>query len=148
MELNTVLSYHRPIFATELRSKNNLQRYIDNQNSASSSSPTNILCDENDTARIAERLFRGTNILAPMVRAGTIPLRLLALEYGADTVFTEEIVDYGLMKTTRVVNDVLGTVDYVENTTYKIKGAWHNRYHNCITLTYKCNYAYFRVHVL
>ena len=123
MELNTVLSYHRSIFATELRSKKNFQNYIETQEPVSSSSPANILCDENDTARIAERLFRGTNILAPMVRAGTIPLRLLALEYGADTVFTEEIIDFGIMKTTRLVNDVLGTVDYVENTTYKIKGA-------------------------
>ena len=123
MELNTVLSYHRSIFATELRSKKNFQKYIETQEPVSSSSPANILCDENDTARIAERLFRGTNILAPMVRAGTIPLRLLALEYGADTVFTEEIIDFGIMKTTRLVNDVLGTVDYVENTTYKIKGA-------------------------
>ena len=123
MELNTVLSYHRSIFATALRSKKNFQKYIETQEPVSSSSPANILCNENDTARIAERLFRGTNILAPMVRAGTIPLRLLALEYGADTVFTEEIIDFGIMKTTRLVNDVLGTVDYVENTTYKIKGA-------------------------
>lgn len=28
-------------------------------------------------------------ILAPMVKAGTLPLRLLALEYGADLVYTE-----------------------------------------------------------
>ena len=57
-----------------------------------------------------------------MVRAGTIPLRLLALEYGADTVFTEEIIDHGFLNTTRVVNDVLGTVDYVKNAVKKIKG--------------------------
>ena len=33
-----------------------------------------------------------------MVRAGTLPLRLLALQYGADTVYSEEIVtkDSGL----------------------------------------------------
>ena len=92
------------------------------QSTIPSPSPTIIFCDENDTARIAERLFRGTNILAPMVRSGDIPLLLIALEYGADTVFTEEFIDYGFMRTTWVVNDVLGTVDYVENTIYKQRG--------------------------
>ena len=28
-------------------------------------------------------------ILAPMVRVGTLPMRLLALEFGADIVYTE-----------------------------------------------------------
>ena len=130
MELNTLFSYHGSIFAAELGCKriSTLERHLksaclDTKNlDVPSPSPTTIFCDESDTARVAERLFRGTNILAPMVRAGTIPLRLLALEYGADTVFTEELIDYGFMRTTRVVNDVLGTVDYVENTIYKQRG--------------------------
>ena len=33
--------------------------------------------------------FRGKNILAPMVRIGTLPTRLLALKYGADIVYSE-----------------------------------------------------------
>lgn len=33
--------------------------------------------------------FRGKNILAPMVRVGTLPMRLLALDYGADIVYCE-----------------------------------------------------------
>ena len=33
-------------------------------------------------------------ILAPMVRIGTLPARLLALRYGADLVYTEELIDY------------------------------------------------------
>lgn len=41
-------------------------------------------------------------------------MRLLALEYGADIVYGEEIVDHKLVTCTRVVNDVLGTVDFVE----------------------------------
>jgi len=37
-----------------------------------------------------ERLdYRDRVILAPMVRIGTLPTRLLALQYGADIVYTE-----------------------------------------------------------
>ena len=43
-------------------------------------------------------------ILAPMVRMGTLPLRLLSLQYGADIVYTEEIVDKKMLRTKRVVN--------------------------------------------
>lgn len=43
-------------------------------------------------------------ILAPMVRMNTLPLRLLSLDYGADIVYTEEIVDKRMLRTRRVVN--------------------------------------------
>ena len=43
-------------------------------------------------------------ILAPMVRMGTLPLRLLSLQYGADIVYTEELVDKKMVRTKRVVN--------------------------------------------
>ena len=33
--------------------------------------------------------YIGKTILAPMVRVGTLPMRLLALDYGADIVYTE-----------------------------------------------------------
>lgn len=64
-------------------------------------------------ANPAEALFRGKVMLAPMVRAGTLPLRLLALHYGADTVYGEELVDLKVMKLARVANPQLGTVDFV-----------------------------------
>jgi tRNA-dihydrouridine synthase 2 len=48
-----------------------------------------------------------------MVRVGTLPMRLLALEYGADIVYSEELVDKSLIKTNRVVNEALNTIDYV-----------------------------------
>jgi tRNA-dihydrouridine synthase 2 len=48
-----------------------------------------------------------------MVRAGTLPLRLLALHYGADTVFGEELIDLKVMKLERKENAALGTVDFV-----------------------------------
>ncbi|KAJ3006178.1 hypothetical protein HKX48_000254 [Thoreauomyces humboldtii] len=52
-------------------------------------------------------------ILAPMVRVGTLPMRLLALHYGADLVYSPETVDRRLIKSDRVVNHLLGTIDYV-----------------------------------
>ncbi|XP_041454358.1 tRNA-dihydrouridine(20) synthase [NAD(P)+]-like [Lytechinus variegatus] len=52
-------------------------------------------------------------ILAPMVRIGTLPTRLLALEYGADIVYCEELIDFKMLTCRRKVNDVLGTVDYI-----------------------------------
>ncbi|CAN0096982.1 unnamed protein product [Ectocarpus sp. 12 AP-2014] len=62
----------------------------------------------------ADQLYRGKVILAPMVRAGTLPFRALALRYGADTVFTEEVIDRRVVNAVRTENPVLGTVDYVE----------------------------------
>uniref|UniRef100_A0A8B9CYQ9 Dihydrouridine synthase 2 n=1 Tax=Anser brachyrhynchus TaxID=132585 RepID=A0A8B9CYQ9_9AVES len=57
--------------------------------------------------------FRGKNILAPMVRVGTLPMRLLALDYGADIVYCEELIDIKMLQCKRVINEVLETVDFV-----------------------------------
>lgn len=48
--------------------------------------------------------YRNKVILAPMVRIGTLPMRLLALDYGADIVYTEELIDWKLLRSTRRVN--------------------------------------------
>lgn len=48
--------------------------------------------------------FENKLILAPMVRVGTLPMRLLALEYGADIVYTEELIDWKFLKSVRMVN--------------------------------------------
>lgn len=48
--------------------------------------------------------YRNKIVLAPMVRVGTLPMRLLALNYGADIVYTEELIDWKLLKTTRRLN--------------------------------------------
>nr|XP_042897397.1 tRNA-dihydrouridine(20) synthase [NAD(P)+]-like isoform X2 [Parasteatoda tepidariorum] len=58
--------------------------------------------------------FTNKKILAPMVRVGTLPMRLLALECGADIVYTEEIIDYRLLKCKRVENKLLNTVDFID----------------------------------
>lgn len=39
--------------------------------------------------------FRNITALAPMVRVGTLPMRLLALDYGADVVYCEVRMDGG-----------------------------------------------------
>ncbi|KAJ9578807.1 hypothetical protein L9F63_004957 [Diploptera punctata] len=51
-----------------------------------------------------------------MVRIGTLPMRLLALDYGADIVYCEELIDWKLLRSERRENPVLGTVDFVDKT--------------------------------
>ncbi len=77
-------------------------------------------------------------MLAPMVRVGTLPMRLLAVQHGADLVWrfvreispancevfpvradatsSDEIIAWKLVKCKRVVNDQLGSIDYVDGT--------------------------------
>jgi tRNA-dihydrouridine synthase len=62
---------------------------------------------------MADKLYKSAKILAPMVRCGTLPLRLLALRYGANTVYSEEIVDKKLIQCERIENKILGTIDFV-----------------------------------
>lgn len=52
-----------------------------------------------------KRLEYGNKIvLAPMVKVGTLPTRLLALRYGADIVYTEELIDWRILKSERRIN--------------------------------------------
>ncbi|XP_033982840.1 tRNA-dihydrouridine(20) synthase [NAD(P)+]-like [Trematomus bernacchii] len=62
---------------------------------------------------MAQLSFRNITALAPMVRVGTLPMRLLALDYGADVVYCEELIDIKMAQCERVVNEVLHTVDFV-----------------------------------
>ena len=43
-------------------------------------------------------------LCGPMVRISCLPFRLLALEYGADVVFSEELIDYRLTQSVRIEN--------------------------------------------
>ncbi|XP_068306771.1 uncharacterized protein [Pyrus communis] len=61
--------------------------------------------------------YRNKLVLAPMVRVGTLPFRLLAAEYGADITYGEEIIDHKLVKCDRRFNEKLGSVDFVERGT-------------------------------
>merc|ERR1712179_510010 len=59
--------------------------------------------------------YSGKNILAPMVRIGRLPTRLLALSYGADLVYSEEIIDIRFLQCKRYINDELSTIDFVQD---------------------------------
>lgn len=56
--------------------------------------------------------YRGKIVLAPMVRSGECPSRLLALKYGADLVWGPETIDKALIGTTRHENPITKTVDF------------------------------------
>ena len=53
-------------------------------------------------------------ILAPMVRVGTLPTRLLTLKEGATLVYTEEIIDHRLMncKKFEISNNGVDWIDF------------------------------------
>jgi tRNA-dihydrouridine synthase 2 len=51
--------------------------------------------------------YKNKIILAPMVRVGTLPLRLLALRHGADIVYSPELIAKKLKKTVRMENSML-----------------------------------------
>ena len=59
-------------------------------------------------------LYSNKIILGPMVRVGTLPMRLLALRFGANLVYSEEIIDFKLIKSRRYVNNELNTVDFID----------------------------------
>eukprot|EP00033_Pygsuia_biforma_P004311 GCRY01004726.1.p1 GENE.GCRY01004726.1~~GCRY01004726.1.p1 ORF type:complete len:425 (+),score=80.51 GCRY01004726.1:191-1465(+) len=56
--------------------------------------------------------YENSLVLAPMVRICTLPFRLLCQEYGANIVFSEEIVAQKLMICDRFVDEELGVVDF------------------------------------
>ncbi|POS69171.1 dihydrouridine synthase [Diaporthe helianthi] len=57
--------------------------------------------------------YRGKLVLAPMVRSGELPSRLLALHYGADLVWGPETVDRSMLGATRRVNPTTKTIDFI-----------------------------------
>jgi tRNA-dihydrouridine synthase 2 len=58
-------------------------------------------------------IFDNCICLAPMVRAGSLPLRSLCLKYGATLVWGEEIIDKRIRSASRVVNTELNTIDFI-----------------------------------
>ena len=57
--------------------------------------------------------YRGKIVMAPMVNANKLTLRLEGLHYGADRVYSEEIFDFELAKSRRYYNKVFDKVDYI-----------------------------------
>lgn len=56
--------------------------------------------------------YRNKIVLAPMVRSGELPSRLLALQYGADLVWGPETVDKSMIGTTKRFNAITSTLDF------------------------------------
>ena len=59
--------------------------------------------------------YRGKVVLAPMVRSGELPSRLLALKYGADLVWGPETVDRSMIGTTKRFNPTTSTIDFTRS---------------------------------
>lgn len=85
--------------------------------SASMSIPEKRPCEHH---RDKNSFYCNKVILGPMVRAGTLPLRLLSLRHGANIVFTEEIIDFKLINSKRVVNTILNTIDFIDDTGFVV----------------------------
>jgi tRNA-dihydrouridine synthase 2 len=56
--------------------------------------------------------YRNKIVLAPMVRSGELPSRLLALKYGADLVWGPETIDRAMIGAARRVNPRTGTIEF------------------------------------
>ncbi len=56
--------------------------------------------------------YRRKVVLAPMVRSGELPSRLLALRYGADLVWGPETVDRSMIGTTRKINPRTSCIEW------------------------------------
>ncbi|KIW65163.1 hypothetical protein PV04_07444 [Phialophora macrospora] len=56
--------------------------------------------------------YREKVVLAPMVRSGELPSRLLALKYGADLVWGPETVDRSMIGTTQQTNPRTGCIEW------------------------------------
>ena len=56
--------------------------------------------------------YRGKVVLAPMVRSGELPSRLLALKYGADLVWGPETVDRSMIGTTKRFNSITSAIEF------------------------------------
>ncbi|MCJ1306520.1 hypothetical protein MMC25_000163 [Agyrium rufum] len=56
--------------------------------------------------------YRGKVVLAPMVRSGELPSRLLSLKYGADLVWGPETVDKAMIGAMRKVNALASTIEF------------------------------------
>jgi len=105
---------------TETKSEDRLTEpiaIVDNDDNTNTNININIKTDTDTNSICREKarlLYRGIG-LAPMVRASTTPLRILALQYGADFTYTEELVDRSLSQTIRVENKDLQTIDYIKD---------------------------------
>ncbi|KAK8150323.1 hypothetical protein G3M48_002893 [Beauveria asiatica] len=65
--------------------------------------------------------YRGKVVLAPMVRSGELPSRLVALKYGADLVWGPETIDRAIIGTSRRVNEQTGCIEWCRVQSHGLK---------------------------
>ncbi|KAM3449094.1 hypothetical protein MY3296_007209 [Beauveria thailandica] len=65
--------------------------------------------------------YRGKVVLAPMVRSGELPSRLMALKYGADLVWGPETIDRAIIGTSRRVNAQTGCIEWCRVQSHGLK---------------------------
>ncbi|KAI9669331.1 MAG: hypothetical protein M1831_000367 [Alyxoria varia] len=65
--------------------------------------------------------YRGCVVLAPMVRSGELPSRLMALRYGADLVWGPETVDRAMIGTNVRKNERTSTIEFTRLPSNKVK---------------------------
>ena len=70
--------------------------------------------------------YCGKIVLAPMVRSGECPSRLLALKYGADLVWGPETIDKALIGCNRRENPITQTVDFTRLSSNGVKNPASN----------------------
>ncbi|EFA75149.1 tRNA-dihydrouridine synthase 2-like protein [Heterostelium album PN500] len=95
---------------------NNNNTIVNNTTSSSSllvleSETASISTDDSKRSVVMD--YYDKVIMAPMVRVGTLPMRLLAKEYGCDIAYSEELIDLKVSQTKRVINKSLGTIDFI-----------------------------------
>ena len=110
----TVVSFQRP----------DLSRSFNMASSTSTSEHISDTCSGPSTSQGAAREvphvpiprrgvdYRGKIVLAPMVRSGELPSRLLALKYGADLVWGPETVDRSMIGTIKKTNPRTGCIEW------------------------------------
>ncbi|KAF2367090.1 tRNA-dihydrouridine synthase [Trinorchestia longiramus] len=81
------------------------------------SSVENVDCTSGEDLQASEEFcnqYRNKVIVAPMVRVCTLPFRLLALEYGADLVYSEETIDWKILRSNKRYNAAQGTTEFYD----------------------------------
>ena len=71
-----------------------------------------LLIPGNAATKMAPLDYSNKVVLAPMVRIGELPTRLLALRHGADLVWGPETVDRAIIGTTRSINPRTNCIEY------------------------------------
>lgn len=79
---------------------------------STSASASAAAVDALPLAEVPRPCYDGVNVLAPMVRCCTLPLRLQALEHGADLVWSEELIAVKIARCKRVPNADTRRVEY------------------------------------